>query len=148
MAFRFALAPLLRLRQSVEHQRALTLQRAAFEVARAQERLADLDRFLAESAQVDTASLVAGRTAAELQFADRFREQLEILRRQMLEEIQILETERSKAAGAFQQAMREREALESLRERQRRSYDAERLQRQQQTLDAAFLMRHWPKQDG
>src|SRR5208283_4571872 len=69
MAFRFVLAPLLRLRQSIERQRALALQEANLKVSRAQETLAQLERFLSGSAQSDSAALAAGRTAAELQFA-------------------------------------------------------------------------------
>ena len=69
MPFRFALAPVLRLRQSIERQRARALQSANLQVSRAQETLAQLDRFLSDSDQSDCAGLAAGRTAAELQFA-------------------------------------------------------------------------------
>jgi flagellar export protein FliJ len=148
MAFRFALAPLLRLRQSLEHQCALTLQRAAFEVARTRETLAQLNRYLDESARVDAIALAGGRTAAELQFANLLGERLEQLRVQLREEIAQLEKLRQQAAFAFQQALREREALESLRDRQHRSYQQEQQRRQQQELDAAFLLQTWHRRNG
>src|SRR5208282_6047985 len=67
VSFRFVLAPLLRLRQSIERQRALQLQEANLQVSRAQETLAHLDRFLSDSARSDCAALAVGRSAAELQ---------------------------------------------------------------------------------
>ena len=69
MAFHFPLGPLLRLRQSVERQRALSLREACLKVVLAQEMLANLDRFLDVSARSDEAGLRAGRIAAEIQFA-------------------------------------------------------------------------------
>ncbi len=59
MAFRFALAPILRLRQSIERQRTLGLQEANLRVSRAQQKLAELDRYLSDSAQADSAALAA-----------------------------------------------------------------------------------------
>jgi len=148
MAFRFTLAPLLRLRQSLERQRALALQQAAFNLTRAQDSLAHLDRFLVESTLADAASLAAGRAAAELQFASLLREQLDHLRLQLMEQIQRLELLRQQAALTYQQAYREREALETLRAHQRRAYQIEQLRRQQRELDAAFLLQRWNRRSG
>ena len=145
MAFRFTLAPLLRLRQSLERQRSLALQQAAFNLTRAQDSLAHLDRFLAESELADAAALAAGRTAAELQFASLLREQLDQLRLRLAAEVQRLESLREQAARAYQQAYREREALETLRAHQLRAYQAEQSRRQQRELDAAFLLERWHK---
>src|SRR5271166_1613135 len=125
MAFRFALAPLLRLRQSVERQRALALQEASLKVVRAQEALARLEQFLADSAVADSASLAAGRTAADLQFASLLRDQLERFRLHLQDEVRRLETLREQAAYAYHQVYQEREVLETLRARQRRAYQFE-----------------------
>src|SRR5260370_16914888 len=76
MSFRFALAPLLRLRQSIERQRALQLQEANLQVSRAQETLAQLERFLSDSDQSESAGLTAGCTAAELHFPSVLRQNL------------------------------------------------------------------------
>jgi len=148
MAFRFPLAPLLRLRQSIERQRALALRGASLALARAQESLAQLDRFLADSAQADSTSLSAGRRAAELQFALLYRENLEHLREQVQSEIRDLELKRQRAASEYHQAFREREALETMRARQRREYQQDELRRLQQQLDAAHLLQRWPHQSG
>lgn len=148
MAFRFALAPLLRLRQSIERQHALRLREASLAVARAQDSLAQLDRFLADSAQADSTSLSAGRHAAELQFASLYRENLEHLREELQSEIRDLECKRQKAATEYHRAFREREVLETVRARQRRDYQQDELRRQQQQLDAAHLLQRWRHRSG
>lgn len=147
MAFRFALAPLLRLRQSIERQRTLQLQEANLRAFRAQEMLARLDRFLSDSSQHDAAEMSAGRTAAELQFASAYRENLQHYRRDLVSEIERLEVLRQKALSDYHRAYREREVLETLRVHQRRVYQQEQLRRQQQELDAAHLLQRWHRHD-
>jgi flagellar export protein FliJ len=143
MPFRFALAPVLRLRQSIERQRTLALQAANLQVSRAQETLAQLDRFLSDSAQSDCAGLAAGRTAAELQFASVLRENMQHFREELQSDVRKLELERQKALGEYHKAYHEREVLETIRARQRRVYQQEQLRRQQQELDAAYLLQRW-----
>jgi flagellar export protein FliJ len=148
MAFRFALAPLLRLRQSIERQRTLQLQQANLEVLRAQETLAQLERFLSGSAQSDSTGLAAGCTAAELQFASMFRENLDRFRQELQSDIRKLELLRQQAASEYHRAYREREVLETLRVRQHRAYQQEQLRRQQQELDATYLLQRWHRGNG
>jgi len=147
MPFRFALAPVLRLRQSIERQRTLALQSANLQVSRAQETLAQLDRFLSDSDQSDCAGLAAGRTAAELQFASVLRENMQHFREELQSDIRKLEIERQKALGEYHKAYREREVLETIRARQRRVYQQEQLRRQQQELDGAYLLQRWHHRD-
>jgi len=147
MAFRFTLAPLLRLRQSIERQRTLKLQEANLQVSRAQEKLAQLERSLAESAESDAVALQAGRTAAELQFASVFRENLHLFRQELQSDILKLELLRQQALGEYHQAYREREVLETLRAREHRVYQQEQLRRQQQELDATYLLQRWHRRD-
>ncbi len=148
MPFHFALAPLLRLRQSIERQRALQLQQANLQVSRAQETLAQLERFVSLSAQSDSAGLTAGCTAAELQFASMFRENLDRFRQELQSDIRKLELLRLQAASEYHRAYREREVLESLRVRQHRAYQQEHLRRQQQELDATYLLQRWHHRNG
>ncbi|MFZ0231442.1 MAG: flagellar export protein FliJ [Mycobacterium sp.] len=148
MAFRFALASLLRLRQGVERQRALALQQACLQVTRARDALGRLDNILAESWRTDAHSLAVGCVAAELHFAGQVREQLKRLRTQLLEEIRRLEDAQQQAAARYQQAKREREVMEAVRDQQSRVYELEQLRREQRSLDAAFLLRGWPKKSG
>jgi flagellar FliJ protein len=143
MSFRFTLAPLLRLRQSIERQCTHKLQAANLQVSRAQEKLAQLERSLAESAQSEATALQSGRTAAELQFASVLRENLHHYRHELQSDIRKLELVRRQALGEYHHAYRDREVLETLSARQRRAYQQEKLQRQQQELDATYLLQHW-----
>ncbi len=147
MPFRFTLAPLLRLRQSIERQRALQLQEANLQVSRAQETLAQLERFLSDSSQSESAGLTAGCTAAELQFASVIRENLHHFRQELQSDIRKLELLRQQAASAYHGAYREREVIETLRARQRHDYHQEQLRRQQQELDATYLLQRWHRRN-
>jgi flagellar export protein FliJ len=143
MPFRFALAPVLRLRQSLERQRALHLRETNIAVTRTQETLSRLEQFLADSAGSDQDALRAGRSAAELQFASAARHNLHVLQHAAQAELRGLELERQQAAVEYQRAYREREVLETLRTRKRHAYQQEELQREQRELDAAHLLRMW-----
>lgn len=147
MSFRFALAPLLRLRKSVERQRTLQLQEASLQVARVKETLMQLDRFLSDADQSDGKSLSAGRAAVELQFASVYRENLMHFRVELESEIQKLELVRQQAAHAYHQAYREREVLETLRVRQLRTHQQEESRREQQELDATYLLQRWHRRN-
>jgi len=147
MPFRFTLAPLLRLRQSIERQRALQLQEANLQGSRAQETLAQLERFLSDSSQSESAGLTAGCTAAELQFASVIRENLHHFRQELQSDIRKLELLGQQAASAYHRAYREREVIETLRARQRHDYHQEQLRRQQQELDATYLLQRWHRRN-
>jgi len=148
MTFQFTLASLLRLRRSLEHQRALALQQASLNVARAREALARLESFLEESACADARSLSGGRMAAELHFASLLRERLQNLRVQIQNEVRHLETLRHQAVIAYRQSLGEREALEGLCARQHSAYQLEQTRRRQQEVDAIFLLQRWQGRDG
>src|ERR1035438_6649462 len=93
MAFRFALAPLLRLRQSVERQRTLRLQEASLQVSRAHQMLAQIEGSISAGEQSATRDLTAGQTGAELQFASVVRENLLQFREQLKVNIHKLRSE-------------------------------------------------------
>jgi flagellar export protein FliJ len=127
----------------MERQRTLALQKANLAVARAQETLAQLERYLCDSDQSDAEGLAAGCTGAQLQFAAVLRENLLRFRQELQSDIRKLELLRQKTLGEYHQAYREREILETLRARQLRTYQQEQSRRQQQELDAAHLLQRW-----
>lgn len=143
MPFRFTLAPVLRLRQSIQHQRTLQLQEANLQVSRAEETLAKLDRFLSDSAQSEANGLAAGVSAAELQFGSVLREKLQHFRLELQADVRKCEVARQKALGEYHQAYRERELLATLRDRQLEEYQQEKAHREQQELDSAYLLQRW-----
>ncbi|MGB7333024.1 MAG: flagellar FliJ family protein, partial [Terriglobales bacterium] len=139
--------PLLRLRQSIERQRTLQLQEANLQVSRARETMARLDRSLDDAAQSDSARLAAGCTAADLQFASVLRDNLQHYREELYSDVRKLELARQKVLGEYHQAYREREVLENLRTRQRHAYQQEQLRREQQELDASYLLQRWHRRN-
>ena len=145
MPFRFALAPLLRLRQSLERQQAMRLSEASLAVVRAQELVSQMDRVLAESLRSRDAALRAGQSAAELQFALLARENMKAQRQKFEVEVQRLEVERQRMALDYRRAYQEREVLETLATRQHSVYQQEQLQREQRDLDASHLLQMWRK---
>jgi flagellar FliJ protein len=147
MSFRFALASLLRLRQSIERQRTLQLQEANLQVSRARETMARLERSLDDAAQSDSARLAAGCTAADIQFASVLRDNLQHFREELHSDVRKLELARQKVLGEYHQAYREREVLENLRARQRHAYQQEQLRREQQELDASYLLQRWHRRN-
>ena len=71
MPFRFALAPLLHLRQSIERQRTLQLQQANLHLSRARETLAQLESFLSGSSQCDADGLAVTLGETQNSFCKR-----------------------------------------------------------------------------
>jgi flagellar export protein FliJ len=147
MSFRFALAPLLRLRLSMERQRTLALQEANLKVSRAQDALERLDESLSNSAQSKFAELARGCSAAELQFAVALRENLLHFRLVLQSDIRKLDLTCQQATAACHEAYREREVLEGLRLRQLRDYRQEQLRLQQKELDATYLLQRWHRRN-
>lgn len=148
MPFHFPLAPLLRLRKSVERQRAIHLKEASLRVSRVEETLERLRQFLADSATEDRSRLREGRAAVELHFATFSRENLVYLRTQLESAREKLELEQQQAANEYHRAFREREVLESLRETQHHTYQQDELRNQQRDLDESHLIQHWRRRDG
>jgi flagellar FliJ protein len=143
MAFRFALATLLRLRQSVERQRTLQLQEASLQLSCVKSKLAELERSLSNSAESDASALRAGRTGAEIHFSTVVRLNVEQRRSEFQAELGKVELIHQNALAEYQEAYRNREILEILRARQRRAYQQEELRSQQQELDATYLLQRW-----
>jgi flagellar export protein FliJ len=145
MPFRFALAPLLRLRQSLERQRALRLREASMAVTRTEDTLNRIDQSLTEATRTDESSLKIGRSASELQFALISRANMQRLRQSVHAELIALEIKRQESVQQYRRADREREVLETLGAQQRHTYQQEQRQREQRELDGGHLLQLWRK---
>lgn len=148
MAFRFALAPVLRLRQSLEKQRAQRLQQATLAVVRAREAVAAMESALVDLARSGEQSLRIGQSGAELQFSLIVRRNMLSRQQQLQTGLENLEVERKAAAAEYQRAYREREVLETLATQQHHAYHQEQLQSEQRELDASHLLQLWRKRLG
>ena len=143
MAFHFPLGALLRLRQSLERQRAIALQKANLRLSQAKQKLDELEDSLRNSHAENAAALTHGRRSAEMQFALAVRENASLRRLALGVEIRELELSRQKVLAEYQKALRDREALELLQERARNNYQREEDRRRQQQMDEAFLLQRW-----
>ena len=141
MPFRFPLESVLHFRQSVEHQQELLLRAANQRVARVRHFIEQLDRQMKETRQRQLDQLQAGSSAAELHFALVCDAALQQKRRDLESELSRLERLRNERQNIFQQARRERETFESLRNRQLREYERDAARREQRQLDDLFLSR-------
>ena len=141
MAFRFALAALLRFRQSLEHQAEILLQEANHDIEAVRKRIEHSDCALGEMAKQNADKLHSGVTAAELQF-DLISRSLLLHHRELLHEEMIMREEiRTQRFHSFQQARQQREVVETLRERQLEIYRQQEAWQEQRRLDDHFLLR-------
>jgi flagellar export protein FliJ len=141
MVFHFPLQAVFHFRQSVEHQHELRLRTANQQVARARRVVEQFDDRIRQAQLRQANELGAGTTSAELRFAlaaeaalhqQRQEAERDLLRRQNL---------RDQQQKIFQQARRERETFESLRNHQLHDYERAAARREQRQLDDLFLLR-------
>lgn len=141
MPFRFALSTLLRYRQSVEHQQKLLFQDALRQVALVQLHIDRTEQALAALSVNERSELTKGLTAAELQFNSLCREALLFRRDELNREMSRKKELRAQRRGAFLQAQRQREIVETLQQRQLQLYRQKENRAEQSRLDEAFLLR-------
>ncbi|HEY3974083.1 MAG TPA: flagellar export protein FliJ [Candidatus Sulfotelmatobacter sp.] len=141
MPFHFSLQAVFHFRQSIEHQQELRLRAANQQVAKVRHLVDLIDSRIRQIHIRESQELGAGTTSAEMRFAlvgvatllqQRQEAERELLRWQNL---------RDQQQKIFQQARRERETIESLRNRQLREYERNAARREQRQLDELFLSR-------
>ncbi len=141
MAFRFALQSVLHLREGLEHQQELRLRAANQKAAKVRHQIAHAGQQLRGLASVQAQELRAGTTAAELRFAAQCEAQVHRQLRELERQLAVAQRACDQQREIFQQAKRERQKLESVRDQQARSYRKQAARREQRNLDDLFLMR-------
>ena len=139
MAFRFPLQSVLRLRQSLEHQQELRLHTANLQVGRVKRQIDQLDRSIRDTQQESSRQLASGTRAAAIRFALEVDSILRGRRRELELELLRVTLHRDQQQQVFQQARRDRETFEILREHKLREYRREQGRREQKSLDELFL---------
>jgi flagellar export protein FliJ len=141
MPFRFPLEAVLHLRRSLERQQELRLRAANQQVGRVRRLIDLLDGRERELQSHFAQQLREGSAGAELHFGllcqDTLSRQRVVLQRELLR----LEQSRDEQQKVYEQARRERETFESLREHQWLEYRGEAARREQRELDDTFLLR-------
>lgn len=141
MAFHFPLHAVFHFRQSVEHQQELRLRAANQQVARVRHLLDQLDERIRQAQIRESQELSAGTTSAELRFTLGAEAALLQQRQDGERELSRWQSLRDQQQKIFQQARRDRETFESLRNHQFREYQRDAARREQRQLDDLFLLR-------
>ena len=141
MPFHFSLQAVLHFRQSVEHQEELRQRTANQQVARVRRVMELADERIRREQEMRSVELQAGTTSAEVRFSVAAQDALRAQRQKLEAELQRLQILRDQQQRIFQQARRERDVIQSLRDRQILEYKRESARREQQRADELFLLR-------
>jgi flagellar export protein FliJ len=141
MAFRFALAAVLRFRESIEQQEYLALERIQQEIAQAERRMLKCDERIAAATKRREAELARGVASIHLQSAYEETFALQKQREALQAMLQELQAKRQEQIKSYEVARQKREVLDELRTRQLDAYRREQATRQQKMLDDIFLSR-------
>jgi len=141
MAFRFALAALLRLRQSREQQHERLFHEANLRRAELRRALEAVARAVSQLKENDSQGLNAGMRAAELQFDLLRLSRLAEHRCQLEREVAQAEAECARRLQQFRQAHGERQIIESLRDRQLHSYQRWQEKQAERNFEDLLLLR-------
>jgi flagellar export protein FliJ len=141
MAFHFPLQAVFHFRQSVEHQQELRLRTANQQWARARRVVEQFDERIRQMQLRESQELGAGTTSAELRFALTGRAALRLQRQDAERDLVRWQDVRDQQQKIFQQARRDRETFESLRDHQLHAYKRGAARREQRQLDDLFLLR-------
>lgn len=141
MAFRFTLAQVLRVRESIERKEELALQRAEFEVARVKHRIEELTQELAAASRRRDESLKEPMQAYLLQGMDAEINAALEARQQSIELLKVVLVQRDQQRAIYQVAHNGRQMLTDFRKQQRTEYELEEVKAQQKKIDDLFAAR-------
>lgn len=141
MAFHFPLQAVFHFRQGIEHQQELRLRTANQQVAKVRRMLEQIDEGIRQAQLRQSQTLGAGTTSAELRFGLGCEAALHRQHRDAENELLRWQNLRDQQQKIYQQAHRERETFESLRDHQLREYKLDAARREQRQLDDLFLLR-------
>jgi len=141
MAFRFALASVLKYRESLEKQAYLALARVLKDLAEVEAQLSRMEQWCAESARRREAETARGIVSVHLQRAYERELELEKQRDDLRVQQQELKIKREQYLKAYDFARQKHEVLKELRSRQLDGYQTEEAKREQNRIDDLFLSR-------
>ncbi len=142
MAFRFTLATVLRVRESIERREERALRKIQLEMARASRQIDEVDAAIAHSHNARNQLLQQPIPAGQLQTMLWEAQAAVEKRKALLQTLQALEQQRNQQMQAYQAAHRDHETLMNLEDEQRTAYELAEARAQQKYLDDIFLARH------
>lgn len=141
MAFRFALAAVLKYRESLEQRAYLALERVQQDIVQTEQHMLACEERYSAARMRRNSDLGRGITSVHLQaeYEEELALKQEMDRLRM--QLQQLHAKRQECLKAYEAARRNREVLDDLRVQQFEAYRREQAKREQKTLDDVFLSR-------
>jgi flagellar FliJ protein len=141
MAFRFPLATVLRVRESIERREERALQRIQLEMARVARQIEELNLALKGAHEAREQALRRTMPAAELQSLLYQAQAAVETKNTLLLKLHQLDEQRLKQMKVYQGAHRDHETMINLFKEQRDAYEVEQTRAQQKYLDDIFMGR-------
>jgi flagellar export protein FliJ len=138
MAFQFPLATVLRFRKSLERREELALQKVLIEVAQHRRKIEQLNAKIADAEKMREETLRRAIPAFQLQSMLSEIQLATDRRRSLIESLVPLEQKRIRQMSVYQTALRNRQILSDLEQRQREAYELQRTRAQQKQIDDIF----------
>lgn len=148
MPFQFSLRALLRLRQIYERRERMRLSLLNAARGRLQQEYDEAGRKRKLGVEQLESRLRSGILGSELQPAAALVQQSADRRRQIQEQMKVLEFHVQKQTEIFLESQKKRKVLESLRERELQVYKLDENRREQQRIDDLFVQRRRFQPDG
>lgn len=141
LAFRFSLASVLKLRESLETKEEIALQRIQFEVARVRRRIDELTDELAEAGAKRDSVLQRPVHAFRLHELEAEIIAAKEARDALIESLAALKSQRDAQMKLYQAAHTNRQMLSDMLEQQKSLWEQEQMRTQQKQLDDIFASR-------
>lgn len=141
MPFRFSLATVLKIRESLEKREERVLQTIQLEMARVVHQIEELNAAIARSHKAREQAMVKPVPAIHLQLLLSQAKTAEETRAALFQNLKTLELKRDEQIKVYQQAHQDRETLTDMSNKQRDLYDQEKARDEQKSLDDIFMAR-------
>jgi flagellar export protein FliJ len=141
MAFRFPLATVLRVRESIEQREERALQRIQRDMARVVRQIEELNAAIVKARDLQDHALLLAIPAGHLHTMLWEAQAAVEGKKALLISLQILDQEREKQMKVYQAAHRDLESLTNMLNEQRSVYQLEQARTQQKYLDDIFMAR-------
>ena len=141
MAFRFPLAAVLKVRESVEKREERALQRILLEIAQMLRRIEELGEQIAKAHAAREHALRQPIPASHLQSLLWEAEAAAAQKTSMLNSLKQLEQRRDEQMKIYSAAHRDHETILNIQHEQRDAYEQERARTEQKYLDDIFMAR-------
>jgi flagellar export protein FliJ len=145
MPFHFTLAPLLRLRESLEKAELQRLRMMAMQVDQARVEIESLDCEIETARRQLLEETATGISGAELNMAALLEASRREYRLRLVAKFDVLEQARRKQQSRYTEVRQQREIVSNLRKRQLSAYQREQARHDQQQVDEFFLIRRGAK---